>query len=288
MQLMLPYPSRRLFLLQLLLLSLAGCSSKPSYEGSLIIGVVSYDAGEQIMNRYQRFRYYLSTTLKAHVEIEPTFNEIKALERIQSQAWNLVFAPPGVAAIAISEHQYAPLFPQQNYIDNLRSILVIRQNSSIRELKQLQGQSVALGQVGSATGYYFPIYNLYGLTLAEVLFAPTPKTVLDWVDEGKVTAGALSTEEFKLYGPKLSSTFRILYTDSHLVPPGVVLLGPTIARSYQEQVFKAMKSVPPNIAQEADYTPNGAIPNYDDMISMVKRVRTVATHLQDKPVRLLQ
>lgn len=284
---MLLYISRRLLLLQLLLLALSACRSKPGYKGSLVIGIVSYDQGKQIISRYQRFSRYLSEALKAHVEIEPTFNETKALERIQSQAWTLVFAPPGVAAIAISEHQYHPLFPQQNYVDNLRSILVVRKNSPIRELKQLQGQSVALGQVGSATGYYFPIYNLYGLAPAEVLFAPTPKTVLDWVAEGKVTVGALSTEEFNLYSPKLSSTeFRILYVDSHLVPPGVVLLGPQVNQTSQKLIFNAMKSVPPNLAQEADYVPNGAIPDYEYMISVVERVRAIATHLRDKPARL--
>lgn len=111
---MLLHISRRLLLLQLLLLALSACRSKPGYKGSLVIGIVSYDEGNQIISRYQRFSRYLSTALKAHVEIEPTFNETKSLERIQSQAWTLVFAPPGVAAIAISEHQYRPLFPQSS------------------------------------------------------------------------------------------------------------------------------------------------------------------------------
>ena len=42
----------------------------------------------------------------------------------------------------------------------------------------LNGQAVALGQPGSATGYYFPLLNLYGLTLSKIRLAPTPKQAL--------------------------------------------------------------------------------------------------------------
>jgi phosphonate transport system substrate-binding protein len=251
-----------------------------------VIGVISYDEGEQMISQYARFNRYLSQTLGAHVELEPTFNEKKALERIESQAWSLVFAPPGVAAIAIADHQYLPLFPSQE-VRNLRSILVVRNDSPVRELKQLQGKTLALGQVGSATGYYFPIYNLYGLTLAEILFAPVPKTVLEWVAQEKATAGALSMAEFSLYSSQVDQTaFRVLYVDPHSVPPGVVLIGPTVERNYQEQLEKAMSSASPDVVQEAGYVPNEPVPDYKYMISVVKRVRAIADHLHQQPARL--
>ncbi|MEH2359570.1 MAG: PhnD/SsuA/transferrin family substrate-binding protein [Nostoc sp.] len=253
----------------------------------MLIGVISYDEEEKITNRYQRFNRYLSSVLKAHVEIEPTFNERKALKRIQSQAWSLVFAPPGVAAIAITNFQYLPLFPMQEDMTNLRSILVVRNNSPIFELRQLQGKAIALGEIGSATGYYFPIYNLYGLTLAEVLLAPTAKTILEWVAEEKVIAGALSTKEFNLYSPQFSpKEFRILYTDSHLAPPSTILLAPTVDRTYQNRIIKVIKDAPPDLVQEAGYVPNASVPNYEYMISVVERVSAIATQLDNKPAQL--
>lgn len=90
--------SRRLFLIESILLAANACKSAQKTSAPLLIGVINYDQDEQITNRYTSFNRYLSSVLKAHVEIEPTFNERKALERIQSQAWSLVFAPPGVAA----------------------------------------------------------------------------------------------------------------------------------------------------------------------------------------------
>jgi phosphonate transport system substrate-binding protein len=182
----------------LLLLILGGCKSPLSLDGQLVIGVISYVQGEESLDRYAKFKRYLAEKTGAHIDLEPAFNENKAFEQIKNHAWSLVFAPPGVAAIAIAEYQYLPLFPLQN-VNHSRSILVVRDDRSIRELKQLEGEKVALGQVGSATGYYLPIYNLYGLTLAEILFAPTPKTVLEWVAQGKASAGAISLAEFNLY-----------------------------------------------------------------------------------------
>ena len=271
--------SRRLFLLELLLLAVNACQSKQQTNTPLVIGVIDYDQDEQI-DRYTSFNRYLSSVLRTHIEIEPTFNERKALERIESQTWSLVFAPPGVATIALDDFQYIPLFPMQEDVTNLRSIFVVDNNNPIQELKQLDSKTIALGQVGSTTGFYFPIYNLYGLNLAEVLLAPTPKTVLEWIAQKKVTAGALSTKEFNLYSPQFSQTeFRILYTDSHPVPPSSVLLAPTIDRTYQDRIINAMSDAPADVVQKAGYVPNASAPNYEYMISVVKRVRAIARDL---------
>ena len=279
---MLLHLSRRSLFLQSIILALAvgACKSAQKNRAPLVIGIINYDQDKQIINRYTSFNRYLSSILKAYIEIEPTFNERKALERIQSQAWSLIFAPPGVAAIAIADFQYIPLFPIQENVTNLRSILVVRNDSSIRELRQLEGKTIALGQVGSTTGYYFPIYNLYGLNLAEVLLAPTPKTILEWVARKKVTAGALSTKEFKLYSPQFSQTeFSVFYTDSHPVPPSSILLASTVDRTYQNQIIEVMSAAPPDVVREAGYVPNAPIPNYEYMIAVVKRVRAIAPDL---------
>lgn len=277
---------RRLFLIQLLLLIVGGCRSTPSLDGELVIGVISYGEGEQMINQYANFNSYLAEKMGAHVELEPTFNENKARERMQNHAWSLVFAPPGLAAIAIADYQYLPLFPLQG-VNHSRSILIVRNDSPIQDLKQLEGQTVALGQVGSATGYYLPIYNLYGLTLAQILFAPTPKTVLEWVAQGKATAGALSLAEFNRHSSRMSQAdFRVLHIDPHNVPSDVVLIGPVVERNRQEQIQKIMSTAPPSVVQEAGYIPNQPVPDYQYMIDVVERVKLVATRIREKPARL--
>jgi phosphonate transport system substrate-binding protein len=274
--------SRRLFLLQLLSLTVAGCQSKPTFEGALTIGVINYSGDEQIINQYAKFDSYLGEKTKAYIQLEPTFNENRAIERLEARAWSLVFAPPGLAAIAISRYQYVPLFPLLG-ISNLRSILVVRKDNPIKDLKQLQGQTVALGQPGSATGYYLPLFNLYGLTLAEVLFAPTPKTVIEIVTQGKATAGAVSMAEFN---ETPQTDLRVLYTDPHYIPSGVVLIGPNVERNRQEYIRQVMSEFPSVLAEEIGYIPNGKVPDYRYMITVVERVKLIASQLQNKPARL--
>ena len=279
--------SRRSFFLQLLLLTLGACKAVKTNSGSLSIGVVSYDQGKEFIKNFESFNNYLAKTLRMRVELEPAYNENKAIERLENKGWSLVFATPGIAALAMSKYGYIPFFPLQEAVNNSRAILVVLKNSSLENLSDLEGQTIALGQTGSATGYYFPLYNLYGLTVAEVLFAATPKTVLQLVAEKKAAVGALSLEEFNTYKLGLIPTeFRILHTDSHPIPSGVVLIGSTIERNFQEQLVKVMSSVTPDLAQKAGYIPNAPVPNYDYMISVVKRVRPIANRLHETPARL--
>lgn len=278
--------SRRLFILQLLCCTVTGCKSTPKSEGVLTIGVINYGGGGEIIDKFAKFSDYLGQKTKARIRLEPAFNENKAIERLSAQAWSLVFAPPGLAAFAIARYRYVPMLPLVG-ISNLRSVLVVRKDSAIQDLKQLQGKTVALGQAGSATGYDLPLYNLYGLTLAEILSAPTPKTILELVAEGKADAGAISKAELDLYSPQLRQTeFRILYTDPHYVPPGVVLIGSTVERNRQEYIRKVFSEVPTVLAQEVGYVPNGKVPDYKYMIDVVERVKSISSQLQNKPVRL--
>ncbi len=252
--------------------------------------------GKQSIGQYEGFKQYLEEKLNALVQIEPVFNETKALERIRAKAWSLVFAPPGLAAIAMSQYQYTPLFPLEG-INNLRSILVVKQDSPALDLPSLMGKKMAIGQPGSATGYYLPIYNLYGLTLGELIVAATPRAILEAVANGSADVGALSVQEFNTYKREISGTpLRILFTDPHKVPAGVLLISPGIEIKQQDLMRQILKDTPSTIAQAAGLIPNGTIPDYKYMISVVDRVRSIfpadrvetAALLTQKPVRLFK
>lgn len=47
-----------------------------------------------------------------------------------------------------------------------------------------------------------------------------------------------------------------------------------------------MNDAPSSLAQEVGYVPNGQVPNYKYMISVVDRVSSITSKLQSKPVRL--
>lgn len=280
--------SRRLFLTQIILL-LAGCkqfSSKSEQLGRLIIGVVAYGEGVRSVEQYQSFIDYLQSQTQAIIELEPVYNEVKAVEQIQNRAWSLVFAPPGLAAIA-TQVQYLPLFSLQG-VNNRRSVLVVLKASKIKKLTDLNGKTVALGQPGSVTGYYLPLYNLYGITLAKVQIAPTPKTILELIANGEVEAGALSKDEFDRYRSEfLPIELKILHA-SQSIPSGSVLISPNIERNQQNSIQQAMNQAVPEIAQQAGYIPNTQPPNYKDLVVFIDKVKPIEAHIHEQPAPLYQ
>jgi phosphonate transport system substrate-binding protein len=273
-------------LVAVLLLQAAGCavSRVAQPPARLTIGVVSYDETRSL-DQYQRFATYLAEQLQAVVELEPVFNEIRAVEQVQAANWSLVFAPAGLAAIAVAEANYLPVFPLLG-IPNQRSVLVVLGNSRLQGLGDLANQAIALGEPGSATDYYLPLYDLYGLTLSRIEFASTPATALEWIAQGRVAAGAMSEEDFQRYRQGFGDgTFRILHT-GRAVPPGAVLVSPRVDRNQQQYIETAMKNAVSNITADAGYIPHAPPPDLSQIIALVKKVRPLKSRLQDQPVVL--
>lgn len=280
--------SRRLFLAGLFLSS---CGVRQSIgREQLTIGTLTYGAGQT--SQYDGLKQYLSEKLQSIIQIEPTFNENKALERIKARAWSLVFAPPGLAAIAMSQYRYTPLIPLDGN-SNLNSVLVVKKDSLYQDLKSLAGKKLAIGQPGSATGYYFPIYNFYGLILAELIPSATPKAVLEAVAQGRADVGALSLQEFNTHKTEISQTeFRVVFVDRHRVPAGAILVSPDIELKLQDSIHQVLQNTPALIARQAGFIPQGTVPDYKYMVSVVKRVRSILptyrSQLTQKPIRLFK
>lgn len=282
--------TRRTLLTQSLLF-LGGCTfaqQRPTNSlGRLSLGAVAYGEGGLSIDQYQRFVAYLEKRLKMIVELEPAYNEVKAVEQIQRQNWSLVFAPPGLAAIAVAKADYLPIFPLQG-VGNLFSVLVVQKDSPIRTLADLNGRSLALGQPGSATGYYVPLYELYGTLLSEIRIAPTPQTILQWVAKGDVMVGALAKNELDQYRLKIPDTeFRTLHT-SRPIPSGAVLISPTVERNQQRDIEQALNEATPAIAQEAGYVPNVPPPDYKLLITFIDKVKPIEARIREKPAPLYQ
>ncbi|MGK7913302.1 MAG: phosphate/phosphite/phosphonate ABC transporter substrate-binding protein [Synechococcus sp.] len=267
--------------------ALVACSpSQPAQRNRILIGTVAYGTGAVSLENLEPFANYLAQQTQSTIEIEPAFNEVKALEQIQSQKWSLVFAPPGLAATAISTAQYIPLFPLQATGNSVKSAIVVRDDSSVEDISDLSGESLSLGQPGSAAGYYLPLYDLFGLTLASVQVDATPRNTLAAVASGEVTAGALAKDEFdRLKSEFADIQFRIVHT-SRSLPVGVVLVGPSVERNLQEYIERAMEDVTPNLAAEAGYIPNVEPPNYDFFIELIEKVSPYESRIYETPASL--
>lgn len=278
---------KRFFLLSFLVFMM-GCQADAPPPGRLSIGVVSFGESDRSVEQYSKLKNYLGSELNSLVELEPTYNEIKAISQIKRKSWDIIFATPGLAAIAISQSQYVPLFPLEGALKS-RSVIIVLKESLIKDIRQLGGQTLALGEAGSATGYYLPIYNLYGLTLSEIRFASTPKAVLELVANGSATAGAMSLAEYNQYRTDFPGMrFRILYTDAHEVPSGAVLVSSDLTSSQQDKIRETLSKVSPAIAASAGYITNASPPDYQYLIEVVDRVAPIAERIRQKPAPLYE
>jgi phosphonate transport system substrate-binding protein len=266
-----------------------GCDKKEETfnPDRLTIGIVSYGDGAVSLDKYQRFKDYIATHTKTIVELEPAYNELQAVEQVQRKNWEIVFAPPGLAAQAMSKSQYTPMFSMEGVSSTQRSLLIVRDDKPIQKIGDLSNKIVALGETGSAAGFYVPLYDLYGLTLSQIRSAPTPKTALGWVNEGTVDAAALSERDYEIHRHEFPATkFRVLHT-SRWIPSGVVLIGPTVERNRQQQIQKIMREAPPDITADAGYVPAAKIPNYDQFSQLIEKVRPLEDKVKSTPVTLL-
>lgn len=279
---------RFLLMVSTLLVAVSCTRSTPTSSGAtekLTVGVVTYGEGAKSVEQYADFVAYLGTKTQTLVELEPAFNERKALDEIERQGWGVVFAPPGLAAIAIAKARYQPLFPLQG-VNALSSVLVVSKNSPIQDLRGLNGKAVALGQPGSATGYYVPLYTLYGLTLSEIRLAPTPKTVLDWVAQGEVAAGAVSRDELTRYERQfVPGQFRVL-SSSPRIPPGAVLVSSTLGAQQQALIKQVLNQAVPQYVQQVGYVPNAAPPDYTTLMMFIEKVQPIEARIHQKPASL--
>jgi phosphonate transport system substrate-binding protein len=268
---------------------IVSCNNKPPEPANpeLTVGVVSYGEGNISLSKYNRFKDYLGKRTQSRVELEPAFNELQAIEQIQRQKWDIVFAPPGLAAIAISKQMYVPVFSMEGVSSTQRSLLVVREDKPYQQISDLKNKVVGMAEMGSAAGYYVPLYDLYGLTLAQIKFAPTPKVALSWLDDSSADAVAIAERDFEVYRREFPATkFKVLHT-SRWIPAGVVLIGPNIDITRQNQIQNIMREAPSDVTADAGYVPTAKIPKYDQFIQLIDKVRPLENRVKQQPAVLL-
>ncbi|MEO1377775.1 MAG: PhnD/SsuA/transferrin family substrate-binding protein, partial [Cyanobacteria bacterium J06635_10] len=130
------------FLIILVLLGI-GCNSSNMAREKITLGVVSYGQENVSLDKYERFKNYIAAKTKSIVELEPAYNELRAIDQIRRKRWDIVFAPPGLAAIAIDKELYEPLFSMGEVSNTERSLLIVRDDSPIKEISDLANKTIA-------------------------------------------------------------------------------------------------------------------------------------------------
>jgi phosphonate transport system substrate-binding protein len=85
---------------------------------------------------------------------------------------------------------------------------------------------------------------------------------------------------------------RVVFVDRHKVPAGAILVSPDIELKLQDSIHQVLQNTPAPIARQASFIPQGTVPDYKYMVSVVDRVRSILptdrSQLTQKPVQLFK
>lgn len=216
-----------------LALLLAGCqrgeegtASVCGASGRLKVGVVGSIEGDETVAAQRLdaatlfgLRDRLMAASRCEVELEPVQSPEQAHQRLTDQAWDLAFLPPGLMAFAMDRPTpYRPVrllgTPRRS-----RSSIVVRADSSIQERRHLEAARLGLLPRGSLTGFYLPLYNLHGVSLAKVVYASDYAGLLQLLGKGVVDA--IAWDESRSDPPL---PLRRVLVDQRPIPLGALVI----------------------------------------------------------------
>jgi ABC-type phosphate/phosphonate transport system substrate-binding protein len=254
-------------------------NSKPRIKtDSLTIGILAepekykslqiYLEKELLIDHF--WRYLQGDRLKISIDGDVTLQYQEAEKRISQKKWDIAFSRSPMISISAQENKYlylARMFP--NDPTSYRSTLFVRSDSKINSVADLKPQNtIALRSNNSASGFFMPLYDLYGKTLT-VKPNKSDVEILALVESGKVDVGtgvySQLTENRKI---------RLLGKPSRDIPGSGVYLSPKFSVQERDMIRKAMFSASKDLQNKANYG-NGIEPGYSAFKKIVKRVKDV-------------
>ena len=171
---------------------------------TIIIGGVSSTSDLINKNKINNLADLLTKELpNLKFKAKETSNYNEAITKICDHKWDLSFAFSPLVASQVQNCNTTPLhlaFVYVNKRKNANSYFVgffTKKDSKINSLDDIEGKSLALKQKYSASGFYIPLFMIYGKTLSKVGFLGTESEVARNVFIGNYDVGVTSMNNEK-------------------------------------------------------------------------------------------
>ena len=201
-----------------------------------------------------RLRELLTVASRCEVQLEPVLSPEQARLRLQSGDWDLAFLPPGLTALALEQGGSYGLVRQLGRSSNAKSQMLVRVDSGFETRGDLRGRRLGLLPRGSLTGFYLPLFNLYGLRFSEVHYALSYAELLAMLTNGEVDVIAWDGSL-----PIDSTRLKVLHEDSHVIPLGALALSQSLLQSdhqpFLRQLDENVTQLPPSLGYASGVIP---------------------------------
>ena len=256
-------------------------------DGSLTVGVLTTPYNPE--TDYAALEEHLETKLGENVDVQidsvalsgdDAFTQVR--NRIVEKQWDVAFTTSPMMSVAAINNDYqfaARMFPQASKFE---SVLFVRQDSPIQGISDLTPDiKLALGDFNSASGFYIPVYDLYGKTLQVDLGNADTQSTIEKVKSGQIDVG--------------SGAYQIVENDDQLraisrsrsIPLSGVYLSPDLSNVERDVISQALVNAPDEVKNSAKYG-EGEEPDYQYFIGITNRVDEVlgCVDWQKQPVQL--
>ena len=201
-----------------------------------------------------RLRELLTVASRCEVQLEPVLSSEQARLRLQSGDWDLAFLPPGLTALALEQGGSYGLVRQLGRRSNAKSQMLVRADSGFETRGDLRGRRLGVLPRGSLTGFYLPLFNLYGLRFSEVHYALSYAELRAMLTNGEVDVIAWDGSL-----PIDSTRFKVLHEDSHVIPLGALALSQSLLQSdhqpFLRQLDENVTQLPPSLGYASGVIP---------------------------------
>jgi phosphate/phosphite/phosphonate ABC transporter binding protein len=164
-----------------------------------------------------------------------------------------------------------------------RGYIVTAAASPIHDVKGLKGKRFAFVDKASASGYLFPLAVLKenGIDpdrdLKEVVFAGSHRKVVDWILEGRVDAGAVSSTSFVQFRGEAISSRLFIIAKTDWIPLDAFVARPDLPEPLVAKVKTALLSLDARTAEGRNIlsgvaTNNGFVEGKDEIYAPVRKI----------------
>lgn len=211
-------------------------------ETPLRFGVFPNLSARALVQLYQPMQAYLEKALGQPVIIYSAPDFRTFLERTYNRDYDLVVMAPHLARLAQSEADYLPLF---SYTQELHALVVTAKTSTIHNLEDLRGKTVALPD-------RLAIIPVLGLRLLrnqglqpdgdfKPLYAASHSNSALAVQRGDAQGAIVGSMPYAQFPDELRNSLRVL-AQSEAIPNQFLLASPNLAAPQIEALRKALSA----------------------------------------------
>ena len=222
-------------------------SQKKLLNSNVTIGAVLSTSNVVNFDKVDRLGELLNSELPGlSFKGDETSNYAEAIAKICRHDWDLSLAFSPIVASRALECGHTALHPafvyEQKPLDKNTYFVgfIVKKDSDLNSLEDIEGKSLALKQRHSASGFYIPLSMLYGKTLAKVGFLGTENEVARNVLNGNYDVGvtAMNNESIVAFG-KLNQNLKLI-ARSEDIPGGALLVSNKLAEKIGSKNYNSL------------------------------------------------